>query len=193
MQQWGMWAMTDMPDTPDGTSGDFLTVLSSELIAEVMEEYFNKKMYRQKVKVVDLQPQGSGYAFSLAFVKDAPKQRYDIYASGPGNVTPVLIDKDVAVDNNGSFVHTQKYDVCVHGMPRDNTCYHCLTENARAKEILETATNVDYTVRQRCQHGIIVNPDDPCPQCQLDTIMVTGGSKRDTKGKFTSAKKDKVT
>jgi hypothetical protein len=62
--------MADVPDTQDA---DFLTVLSSELIAAVMEEYFNRKMYRQKVKVVDLQPQGSGYAFSLAFVKDDPK------------------------------------------------------------------------------------------------------------------------
>jgi len=61
--------MTDTLDT-NTQDGDFLTVLSSELIAEVMEEYFNRKMYRQKVKVVDLQPQGSGYAFSLAFVKD---------------------------------------------------------------------------------------------------------------------------
>lgn len=84
--------MTDIPETPDG---DFLTVLSSELIAEVMEEYFNKKMYRQKVKVVDLQPQGSGYAFSLAFVKDTPTHKYDIYVSSPGNVTPVLVEKDV--------------------------------------------------------------------------------------------------
>jgi len=157
-------------NTPDG---DFLTVLSSELIAEVMEEYFNKKMYRQKVKVVDLQPQGSGYAFSLAFVKDtsvknmeftpewlaqsAPK--YDIYAGAPGNVTPVLIEKDVELSNNGSAIHrtldsndTVPVVHCIHGMQLDNTC----------------------------------------AQCQLDTITVTGGIRtpKHNKGKFT--KKDKV-
>jgi hypothetical protein len=156
--------MTDETPLSDGTSGDFLTVLSSELIAEVMEDYFNKKMYRQKVKVVDLQPQGSGYAFSLAFVKDDPKLLY---------TTPV------AADNNGSFIRTQKYEVCVHGIPRDNTCYTCLTENrlrqrdqsildSMAKEALESATTVDYTV-----------PTTP--------------NGRDTKGKFAKAKKDKVT
>jgi len=49
-------------------SADFVTVLSSDMIAEIVEAYFNKTMYKKQVKVVDLQPQGTGYAFSLAFV-----------------------------------------------------------------------------------------------------------------------------
>jgi len=97
--------MTDTPNTPDGTSGDFLTVLSSELIAEVMEEYFNKKMYRQKVKVVDLQPQGSGYAFSLAFVKD----------------TVHTYRLEIDSNNNGTFVPTHPYDVLTQSSNVDYT------------------------------------------------------------------------
>src|SRR6267378_4127608 len=48
---------------------DFVTVLSSDMIATIVEAYFNKAMYKKQVKVVDLQPQGTGYAFSLAFVQ----------------------------------------------------------------------------------------------------------------------------
>ena len=97
--------MTDETPTPDGTSGDFLTVLSSELIAEVMEEYFNKKMYRQKVKVVDLQPQGSGYAFSLAFVKD----------------TVHMYRLEIDSTTNGAFVPTHPYDVLTQSSNVDYT------------------------------------------------------------------------
>ena len=48
---------------------DTVIMLSSELIAEVMESYFNKVMFKQKVKIVDLKPTETGYAFSLAFVQ----------------------------------------------------------------------------------------------------------------------------
>jgi hypothetical protein len=127
--------MTDIPDTPDG---DFLTVLSSELIAEVMEEYFNKKMYRQKVKVVELQPQGSGYAFSLAFVKDIPR------------MSPSADD----------FVN-RTIPPCPHGIPynprRGHSCPQCYhdhmvmtgvitSDSTISQDTLESATNVDYTV-----------------------------------------------
>lgn len=54
---------------------DFVTILSSELIATVMEQYFNKSMYKQRVKVVDLKPTETGYMFSLAFVKEHVEQR----------------------------------------------------------------------------------------------------------------------
>jgi hypothetical protein len=94
--------MTDIPDAPDG---DFLTVLSSELIAEVMEDYFNKKMYRQKVKVVDLQPQGSGYAFSLAFVKD----------------TVHTYRLEIDSNNNGAFVPTHTYEALTQSSNVDYT------------------------------------------------------------------------
>jgi len=176
--------MDDITNTSDGTSGDFLTVLSSELIAEVMEEYFNRKMYRQKVKVVDLQPQGSGYAFSLAFVKDIPR------------MSPSADD----------FVN-RTIPPCPHGIPYNPRgghscpqCYHdhmvmtgvITSDSPITQDTLATATNVDYTVPQRCQHGLIIREDDPCLQCQMDILMRTGGmsNNRDTKGKFT--KKAKV-
>jgi hypothetical protein len=55
--------------------GDTVIMLSSELIAEVMEQYFNKAMFKKKVKITDLKPTEQGYAFGLAFVdKEADKQ-----------------------------------------------------------------------------------------------------------------------
>lgn len=53
----------------DETKGDFITVLSSDLIAEVMENYFNTKMYKFKVEVVDLFANGNNYSFTLKKVK----------------------------------------------------------------------------------------------------------------------------
>lgn len=53
----------------EGLAADFVTILSSELIAEVVEAYFNSEMYKVPVKVVDLKPTSDGYAFSLAFDK----------------------------------------------------------------------------------------------------------------------------
>jgi len=49
---------------------DTVIILSSELIAEVMEVHFNKVMFKKKVKIVDLQPTETGYMFSVAFVED---------------------------------------------------------------------------------------------------------------------------
>ncbi len=50
-------------------SGDAVIILSSDLIAEVIEEYFNKKMFKQSVKVVDLQANEAGSSFTIKFVK----------------------------------------------------------------------------------------------------------------------------
>jgi hypothetical protein len=50
-------------------NADFVTIVSSEMIANVMEEHFNKVMYKKKVTIVDLKPTDSGYMFSLAFVE----------------------------------------------------------------------------------------------------------------------------
>lgn len=53
---------------------DTIVILSSELIAKITQEYFNKTMFKQKVEIVDLKPHGeSGYAFSVAFVSTVPK------------------------------------------------------------------------------------------------------------------------
>ncbi len=54
----------------DDTSADFVTILSSDMIADIVQVYFDKELYtRKKVKIVDLKPQGDGYAFSLSFVQ----------------------------------------------------------------------------------------------------------------------------
>jgi hypothetical protein len=49
---------------------DTIVILSTELIANIVEEYFNKTMFKQSVSVVDSGPHGSaGYMFSVAFNK----------------------------------------------------------------------------------------------------------------------------
>lgn len=53
--------------------GDFVISLSSDLIATVMEKYFNDVMFKKIVEVVDLSPITDGYAFTLGFVTEAEK------------------------------------------------------------------------------------------------------------------------
>lgn len=64
----------------DQQEADFVTILSSELIAEIVEAYFNAELYKVAVKVVDLKPTESGYAFSLAFCSQQEKNRAAIEA-----------------------------------------------------------------------------------------------------------------
>lgn len=52
----------------DKLEADFTTMLSSDMIGQIVEEYFNKHMYKKKVKVVDLKATESGYMFLLAFM-----------------------------------------------------------------------------------------------------------------------------
>ena len=48
---------------------DFITILSSDMIGDIVQVYFDKELYtKKKVKIVDLKPQADGYAFSLSFV-----------------------------------------------------------------------------------------------------------------------------
>ena len=85
------------------TQGDADTVimLSSELIAEVMESYFNRQMFKKTVKIVDLKPTETGYAFSLAFVDVEKKLTIDpVVVQQNGQVTVPLIDTR---DNKGRF------------------------------------------------------------------------------------------
>jgi len=52
---------------------DFSATLSSELIAEIVQEYFNEEMFKRPVRIVDqapIQGDSGGYIFMLAFVKD---------------------------------------------------------------------------------------------------------------------------
>ena len=93
--------------------GDIAVVLSSELIAKITQEYFNKVMFKQKVEIVDLKPASDGYMFSVAFAKEKEKvvestQVYDVYGSMPGK-TPVLMQKGVVVrGSNGKFTKKEK-------------------------------------------------------------------------------------
>ncbi len=75
---------------------DFVTILSSDMIAEIVEAYFNRAMYKKKVKVVDLQPQGSGYAFSLAFVQMKQADTKILKPNGQPNIT---IESDMIKDD----------------------------------------------------------------------------------------------
>jgi hypothetical protein len=48
---------------------DFFTIISSDMIAEVMERYFNVEMFKKTVKIVDLQATESGYMFGLTYTR----------------------------------------------------------------------------------------------------------------------------
>lgn len=54
---------------------DFVMTLSSELISEVVQQYF-KTLFKKPVQIVDLMPapNGDGYAFSVAFVRELPAE-----------------------------------------------------------------------------------------------------------------------
>ena len=67
----------------DDTSqeADFITIVSSEMIADVMQDYFNRHMYKKKVAIVDLKPTESGYMFSLSFT--APTQQQSVAKVDP--------------------------------------------------------------------------------------------------------------
>lgn len=98
---------------------DFITILSSELIAEIVEEYFNKKMYKRRVKVVDVTAKGDEqYQFALAF----DKSERDEVVSVKGELGVVhqngsvslditkLSEEEVKVERNnkGRFVKREK-------------------------------------------------------------------------------------
>jgi len=47
---------------------DTVVILSSELISKIVGEYFNRKMFKESVEIVDLKPTETGYMFSVAFI-----------------------------------------------------------------------------------------------------------------------------
>ena len=80
---------------------DTVIMLSSDLIAEVMETYFNKQMFKKTVKIVDLKPTETGYAFSLAFVERKLTIDLDpIIVQQDGRVFSPLVDTR---DTKGRF------------------------------------------------------------------------------------------
>ncbi len=82
--------------------GDISVMLSSELISKIVQEYFNKVMFKQKVRIVDLRPASDGYMFVVEFTSE---KKDDL------NITPktdfvenVVTNSTVAVrDNKGQF------------------------------------------------------------------------------------------
>jgi len=55
----------------DAASVDMVLVLSSELVCQIAEKYFNSTMLKKKVKVLDLQATAAGLVqFSVAFTLD---------------------------------------------------------------------------------------------------------------------------
>lgn len=87
---------------------DTIVILSSELIAKITQEYFNKTMFKQKVEIVDLKPHGeSGYAFSIAFItkstaEDKLLATYRAHESQ--QFTDVLVKNGDNRDQKGRFV-----------------------------------------------------------------------------------------
>ena len=81
---------------------DTVIMLSSDLIAEVMEGYFNRQMFKKKVKIVDFRPTETGYAFSLAFVDTVKIVDVEpVSVQRNGQVTVPLVDTR---DHRGRFV-----------------------------------------------------------------------------------------
>lgn len=98
--------------------GDIAVVLSSELIAKITQEYFNKVMFKQKVEIVDLKPASDGYMFSVAFVKEVKvwPEANDVKVVDSMQSTPEefdasisrLIQSQVARASNGKFTKKEK-------------------------------------------------------------------------------------
>ena len=92
----------------NGKGGDIVISIPSELISEIMSEYFNKKMFKGNVEIVDLRPLDDGYAFSLDFINETkvdlpPKMSQEVVKTleDNGYVTP----SPFRVRNNkGQFV-----------------------------------------------------------------------------------------
>ena len=91
-------------------NADTVIILSSELIARVMEVHFNKKMFKQQVKIVDLEPTTSGYMFSLSFETPHDKIRLRPAPSAPLTEEEkrlVLTGSQPRRDNKGRFSHAK--------------------------------------------------------------------------------------
>ena len=81
---------------------DFITIVSSEMIAEVMQEHFNKHMYKKKVTIVDLKATETGYMFSLAFLPETStvsnKEPTEVYTDH--GFVPIVTNQNGVVQGN---------------------------------------------------------------------------------------------
>ena len=98
---------------------DFSTTLSSELLVEIVQRYFNEEMYKKPVKVVDQEPvkgDSGGYIFMLAFVRDVEMHPIEMEVEKIGEqATPVSYSmaRNGQRDDKGKF--TSKGKVKQHG------------------------------------------------------------------------------
>lgn len=98
---------------------DTVVILSSELISKIVGEYFNRKMFKENVEIVDLKSTETGYMFSVAFVKKEVALKYGTFTGGMAAIREsteeefsVSIDKVVksvqARANNGKFAKVKE-------------------------------------------------------------------------------------
>ena len=91
---------------------DTVVILSSDLISKIVGEYFNRKMFKENVEIVDLKPTETGYMFSVAFV--SAKKVVVAGIDNPPRVVPLVesvvkdaeinpFDKVPARASNGKF------------------------------------------------------------------------------------------
>ena len=66
----------------DNQNADFVIILSSDVIAQIVEEFFNKKVYKQPVEVVDTKATEAGYMFSLTFIQQSKKDDKILTSNG---------------------------------------------------------------------------------------------------------------
>ena len=50
------------------SEADFVTILSSEMISDIVQSWMNAEMYKRPVSIVDLKATDAGYMFSVMFV-----------------------------------------------------------------------------------------------------------------------------
>lgn len=101
-----------MDDAAELREADMVLVLSSELVCQIAEKYFNQTMLKKKVKVIDLQPTSNGLVqFNVAFVieevKTVPVVPSYTMNSDVAGVIPQLLPKREA---NGKFIKVKDHE-----------------------------------------------------------------------------------
>jgi len=86
-------------NTVNNEEADIVTIVSSDLIATVMEEFFNRKMYKLPVKIVELKPTEAGYSFFLQFVVKE-KAVKPMFPDLPEE-TKLVVDEMLLIENGG--------------------------------------------------------------------------------------------
>ena len=83
---------------------DMVLVLSSELVCQIAEKYFNSTMLKKKVKVIDLQATSAGLVqFSVAFVIDPVGVTPTFMELIPSSIPPASSAAQQPRSDNGRF------------------------------------------------------------------------------------------